>query len=296
MYSSNLEKNPFIQKLLTIDLPAIAKRTKFHQRVRKVEASDFLLSFFHVALNGTYSLSNWAIQLSLQAGNAITKQGLWKRLTKSHSEFLKEVLKEVICCDLSDFSMKTNIDKNHLFEKFGRVLIHDSTTIHLPDCLSNVFKGNWATGKLRSLAKIQAVINIKNHSFTHLELSDFSENDQSWATRSLSFIKKGGLVIRDLGYYATNIFRELINKEAYFISKLRFGTHVYNPDGQRINLAKLLKNKSILELDVLLSKKRIPVRLVAQRVNDSVAEQRIRNARNDRDKRLNHNDEYYPTA
>jgi hypothetical protein len=59
-------------------------------------------------------------------------------------------------------------------------------------------------------------------------------------------------------------------------------------------LKKLLAGKNILDAKVLCgAKERLRVRLVAIKLDEQQAAERIRKAKNDRDKRLNHDDDYY---
>lgn len=293
MFDSKIVKNPFIQKLYKFDLNQIAKENQVYSRHRKASPVDLLISFFIITLKGQYTLSNWATQLGFQLQTSISKQAIWKRLTQHQANFLSSVLTMLIHDDLSNLSQKISFDYHPLFKSFKRVLVHDSTTLRLPDHLRDVFKGNRSKGERKSLAKIQAIINLKDHSYTHLEVSDFSTNDQKHASLSLPFIKKGDLIIRDLGYFVLEVLEKIVHKKAFFISKLRYGIHVYDTKGDRVNLNNLLKKKHQLDMQVLIGQRKVPVRLIAQKIDDSIAEQRRRKAANDRDKRYNHSKEYY---
>lgn len=293
MLDSKIVKNPLIQKLYKLDINNIAKQHSAYSRHRKINPVDLLVSFFIVNLKGQYSLSNWASQLGLQLQLSVSKQAIWKRLTQHQTNYLSAVLTLLIHDDLSRLSKKISFNYHPLFHSFKRVLVHDSTTIQLPDHLRDFFKGNSCRGERKSLAKIQAIINLKDHLYTHIEVSDFSTNDQKYASQSLPIIKKGDLIIRDLGYFALDVLKEIMYKKAFFISKFRYGIHVYDVNEDRIDLNKILQKKTSLDMNVLIGKRKIPVRLIAQKVNDSIAEQRRRKARNDRDKRYNHSKEYY---
>lgn len=293
MITVNVENNPVFKKLYSLELDKIATTTGFSQRQRKVSPKDFLVTFFVITLQGSYSLSNWAIQLGIAIGKTVSKQGVWKRLSFKHAQFLEAVLKKAICSDIEDFASSSMISKISLFKNFKRVLIQDSTLVHLPDYLSEVFKGNTSKGKRKALAKIQAVIDIKVNRFINLELKDFSENDQKSAHLTLSIIKAGDLIIRDLGYYVISVFQQIIDKKAFFISKLRYGINLYNIDGKELSLSKELRRQVMIDKKVLMGKQKVPVRIIARKLDHSIADERRRKARNNRDKRLNHNEEYY---
>ncbi len=70
-------------------------------------------------------------------------------------------------------------------------MINDSSSIKLPDVLKSFFKGNYSKGKLKSLAKIQAIIDLKSDRFVHLELGDYTKNDQKVSTDILAMLQPG---------------------------------------------------------------------------------------------------------
>ena len=293
MINRNIENNPLVQKFFEIDFFNLSKEAGFTLRQRKASADQWLLSFFALSLQSQFSFSNWAIQLSLIIKDSISKQGLWKRLNQAHRDFLESVLKKVISQQIDDFSSQNAINKNLLFNKFGRVLIQDSTTIRLPVHFNKIFPGNRANGSLKSLLKIQAIINLKNHHFPLLEVNKYKENDQKFSSTSASVFQKGDLIIRDLGYFVLKNLSQITQKGAFYISKLRYGVNIYDQEGSQIDLLKVVKNKSVWEQEVYLGKQKIKTRITVFKVSEATAEKRRRKAKNDRDKRLNHSKKYY---
>lgn len=145
-----------------------------------------LMVFFMASLSSDYSLANWSLQLDRLFGLHVSKQGIWNRLTGSYNRFLEQVLFQVLKADLTAFRP---LDLSQgVLNRFNRILIHDSTTISLPDGLKSFFKGNYSRGNLKALAKIQAIIDLKSDSFVDLELGDYAKNDQRASTDILSII------------------------------------------------------------------------------------------------------------
>lgn len=288
---SNLSNSWLMNKLTVLKLEDIATDCGFVQRLRKLDPVSMLISFFMASLSSDYSRSNWALQLEGLFGLRISKQGIWNRLTGSYSRFLEQILLQALKLDLKSFS---GLDLSQsLLDGFNRILINDSTTIALPDVLNSSFKGNHSRGKLKSLAKIQAVIDLKSDTFVHLELGDYAKNDQSASPDILSMIKPGDLVLRDLGYFVLDIIAKISKAQGLLISKLRYGLCLYHINGRKLDLVKLLKDNSALDTKILVGKDKIPLRLVASPVHQQIASQRRRKAKKDRDRRKNHSKDYY---
>jgi hypothetical protein len=281
------------KKIDSLDLDKIAKESKFYKRTpKKINAAALLLSFFTMSLNEHYSFRNWAVQLSLWCSVNISKQGIWKRCNETQITFLKNVLERVMTLDAIDFVQKINFTTGHLFGSFNKVLIQDSTCLSLPDRFSQAFKGHTCSGKRRALAKIQSVFDLKTNKFTLFEIGDFSKNDQKASLDIIPLVGMNDLVIRDLGYFVSKVFEDIVQKGAYFISRLRLDVDVFNQEEEKLDILKKLKSQQYLDLKVLISSNKIPVRLVAIKLPAAIAEERKRKALNNRDKRLNPSKQY----
>lgn len=180
-----------------------------------------------------------------------------------------------------------------LFGCFKRVLLQDSTTLSLPDTLTRYFPGNISRGVQKAVARIQCIMEVTAMRFVHFSLNGFTENDQSASHLINSYLGKSDLVIRDLGYFVLNSLEEITGKQAYFLSRLRFNVKIYSREGKCLPLYKLLCKNQIDQWVWIGEKHRLPVRLVMVRLPAAQAAERIRKARKDRDKRLNHSLLYY---
>ena len=95
-----------------------------------------------------------------------------------------------------------------ILKYFKNVIIDDSTTISLPDELVNEFPGNVVNGKRRSQAKIHAMHNLTQNNFLFFHIHSFANNDQSLAGDVLPFLKKGNLILRDLGFLVLDVVKK----------------------------------------------------------------------------------------
>jgi hypothetical protein len=287
-FSTKVKKNfdRFFDKAL---INRISKSSGFVlRRARKITAYHFVLGFFISSCRQQNTFSGWAFQIGLLSGKSVSKQGLFDRLHCSASAFAKQLLQQV----LLEQTAKEYTAK--MFVSFGKVLLHDSTTLRLPEALSKMFPGNYSMGKQKAVAKIQSIIDIKAMRFIDLVLGAFTENDQSASGSIVGQVKKGDLVIRDLGYFATSTFEKLIELEVHFLSRLRYRVSLFDKQGNPISVKKLLQGGKQVDRWVFMgTKKRLKVRLVMIPLPKEQAADKIRKAKQDRDKRLNHSKMYY---
>ncbi len=76
-------------------------------------------------------------------------------------------------------------------------------------------------------ACLQFEFDLKSGHVTDLDITASNRPDVKDALELLDNVKKGDLVIRDLGYYAFNSFINILKKEAFFISRLGAKTNVF---------------------------------------------------------------------
>ncbi len=143
------------------------------------------------------------------------------------------------------------------------------------------------------MARIQTILDLKTMQFLSFTLSGFTRNDQAASGDIIPLCSAGDLIIRDLGYFALSTFQQLADKGVHFLSRLRFGLNIYELDGTAIALKSLLKKQNKVDRWVLIGEKKVMVRLVMLPVPKEVAAEKKRKAKQDRDKRLNHSNEYY---
>lgn len=239
--------------------------------------------------HGEKSYASWASAMTEQIGVTVSKQGLFKRMNYSWVKLLKILVERVLQIQIAETSHKLKC------RLFTNIYIQDSTSISLPDFMRHLFPGNYSRGKQKAVAKINVIINVMSGLCTRFSISSFTTNEQRLSDTILSIAKAGDLVIRDLGYYVLDVFKRMSEEGIFFISRQRFGVFLIDPKTlKELSIVKLLKNKSHLDINVLCGKKQnLPVRLIAFRLDRKKVAQKVRKARQDRDKRLNHSKEYY---
>jgi hypothetical protein len=128
--------------------------------------------------------------------------------------------------------------------------------------------------------RIQAVLDLVSQRFVHFGLSHFRRNDQAAACDVLAVVQKGDLVLRDLGYFVLDSLAKMAEAGAFFLSRLRVSTGIWDATGREpLDLLKLLRRQGRVDLRVRLGAQKVPVRLVAVKLPVEVAAERRRRAR-----------------
>lgn len=238
---------------------------------------------------GNKSYWSWARSLSNVTGKTVSKQAIFSRMNTNWVKTIQTLLQTVIGQQAGK-----QID-TQLFAHFNNVWLQDSTTLHLPHILAKKFKGNVSRGKQHAVAKLNVIIHAVNGLCPVMEWSSFTVNEQQLSKNILQVAKAGDLVIRDLGYFVIRVFQQLASTNIYFLSRWRYGVHLYHPQsGALINLSKLLCGKTWHEQEVICGKEHsVKVRLVAIKLSAEKTNERTRKAKRNRDRRLNYSADYY---
>ncbi len=272
---------PFIRFFSNTKIMEIAQNTGFLKRKRDILPETFVKVFvFKLATVINPSLKQIASMCEeIQPGLTISKTAIHKRLP-SASLFLQSIFAE---------TMKMTIKKAmpakaaNILSTFSDVKICDSTKITLPDKLKDIWPG--IGGKnAKSAIKIQGVYSLVSSCFSSIELTRSPGVDTTYSSQLLKLVNKDELLITDLGYFYKDFFRKLSAKGAYFLSRIRTNTVIYeinNDQANIINLAKFLNGKSIVDQDVLVGvsyQPQLKCRLIAIRLPEDVVNERRRKA------------------
>lgn len=288
MKSSNI-RHQIVNALERIDLCNLAEESKFVRRKpRKITAPIFIKMLLVWACEGYQSWRLAALGLSISTQTLISKTALFKRCKNNAVDFVKKVIEALIAS--TDAVENLAFDVPIALQSFRRIIVQDSTCIKLHSRLAEFFPGaKNHTQSTQASLKIQAAFDVLSQQFIYFQLACFRDNDQS-AAKDIEFVKKGDLIIRDLGYFVLNAFQAIIDQGAFFVSRWQHNTALLDPQTKApIQLLKILKKSpGKLDMSVLLGcKKQIPVRLVAIKLPQDIAQQRRRKAKNDRHPKAN---------
>lgn len=279
---------PVIARLCTMlpddALLAKGRETGFAARApRKITPAAFVRASCMVAQTACRSLEAMALAIGVMTGRSVSKQAVSERITKRAVALLHEAVSMVLSTSLG---WQQSLGRG-VFAQFGRVLLQDSTCVSLPDCLARVFPGSRNHLRAYAVLKIQTVYDLLAERFVKFKLTPFSCNDQAAAPDILDLLREHDLVIRDLGYFTLVTFAAIHDRNAFFLSRLRYGTSIFDEAGAtRLDLLALLRRDGSLDRVVRLGVgEKLPVRIVAIPIPQSEADARRRALRTNRDRR-----------
>ena len=268
-------------------LTTLARQTGAVQRQRKIKPMSLFGALCLLTLRGSCSLSMAAMFTGILGGCVLSKQALSQRI----NEFWVHLFSKILGCTLARAGLSVEAKATGIFSFFNRVLVNDSTKLALPKKLAPYFPGSCnQTKKQNAMISLQTTLDLLNETYVYFGVAPFTYNDQRAAPDILEIISAGDLIIRDLGYFVPRVFRAIIDKSAYFLSRYHHGTDLIDANGNKIDLLVVLKKTPLLDIKLYLGKQaRVPVRLVAIPVPDKVANERRRKLlkNKNRDRRLN---------
>jgi hypothetical protein len=260
------------------NLSHAARSVGFLKRAsKKITPQNFLLTCCLFALQARGSFSTFATFWFDLVGQTLSKQAVAKRFSAAAVQFMETVLQQVILSLVG----RPRVNASSL--RFHRILIHDSTCLKLHQKLAGLFPGSVNQAGQSGILKIQGCIDLLKGCFISFGITPYTRNDQTAAGDILSLLKKGDLLIRDLGYHVTEVFKQIDQLSAFFLSRMRLDCHIYSPTtGQRINLLQMLKGLTQWDGAVLFSQEKLPLRLVAVRLPQAVGNERRRKQKADK--------------
>jgi hypothetical protein len=256
---------------------------------KKIHAYDLLMGFLLMFNKGLYTLESWAACIEQFTGTVVSKQAVSLKIEARYVNFFKELATALL--DRHERPpQQTSPRGQSLFEPFRRVLIEDSTCCSLDDSLAEAFPSSGQAATVR----VQLCYELHQSQMHSLAVQSYRDNDQKHAPALVKTLKQGDLVIRDLGYFSTEVFRQIAQQKAFFLSRLRYRVNLYDThSGARIDLLRLGRGQKRLDLEVELgSEHRFKVRLVGIRLSEAKAKQRRRQAKRDRHSKSNHSAHY----
>ncbi len=263
-----------MQTVLTTVPDSIARGTGFVQRVSKLSASTFCQTCVLGWLKNPAATLDGLTVTAAGLGLSISSPGLHQRFTREAATLLQEVLQAAVSEVVSAEPVAIPI-----LNRFTAVIIQDGSTITLPPALAEVWQGCGGSGDEPSAAlKIQVGLDVRTGALQGPILQDGRSQDRTSPLQGPSGTAKA-LRLNDLGYFSLDNLQELGKEEEYYLTRLQARTVVFDQDDSRVNLLTLLQQQSSIVVDIPIKiglTHRLPVRLLAVRVTEGVANERRR--------------------
>jgi hypothetical protein len=268
--------------VLTKSAESLARPSGFVQRNSKLTGPLFAKTLVLGWIGQPAASVSQLCQVSAELGLAITPQGLEARLGSRAVSFFEQLLKVTVSQLITPSSVAIPI-----LTRFGAVIIDDSTTIGLPDALAEVWPGTGErTGHNQSALKLQVRYDLGSGRLDGPLLQAGRANDRTSPLQTTP-LPVGSLHLADLGYFSLDLLEAEQTAGGYWLRRLPVQTVVFDAQGCRPELHRLLEAQSkaqskvqssdMIDLQVSLGvKKRFRCRLLAARVPQDVAEERRR--------------------
>lgn len=244
-------------------------------RSRKFSAEGFLLTLFKAILSGKASFNEMAERLGGFEPLKMSKQAFWNRINPQAISFLLDSL-------ATSLQLKTlNESKlsNALRGRFRRILIEDSTTHRLHHSNSDHSPGHGNGRSKTSLLKVDVTLDLISGSCVQNSLHNGTQQDKEIGKDLVDIVKKGDLVLRDMGYFVIAEFALIERLQASWLSRVPVSVIIKDLSGSKIEETLRACQSDRWDGEVLLGEKeRHCCRLIAVRASPEVVRQNLKAA------------------
>lgn len=259
-----------LQTVFTTKADEAARLSGFCQRSSALGGRAFAQAMTFGCLDNPLPTLDNFCSFAAAAGAPVRPQAFDKRFGPASAEFLRLTLANAVNQVVAIEPLAVG-----LFARFTAVLIQDSTTVSLPDCLETIWKGTGGRVEenTRSAVKFQVRLDLCSGQMTG-PFPDHGKSSDSKSSLQLDDLPVGSLRIADLGYFELDVFARIAKGGAYWLSRWQYKTVLYIPKVGRIKLADWLEKQTVDTIDIEVEigcKHRLRGRLVAIRVPDEVA-------------------------
>ena len=262
-----------LKRILQERANELAKQTGCIQRKRKFSGAVLLQTLvFGWQQHPDASLEQLASTAEL-GEVSVTDTAVDKRFTPQCAAFLHTVLEE-----MSSVVVQAAHDVPiALLRRFSAVILEDSSSVALPDELTEIWRGCGGNQDHTAAAvKLHVRWELKGGRLWGPQLTNgrTSDHRSPWNSEQ---VLAGSLLVRDLGYFDLQRLAERHRAGAYSLTRLHAGTALFTPSGQSLCLEQVLPARvgQMKQMHVLVgAKQRLPMRLLLLRVPKEVGDQR----------------------
>ncbi|MFU1888169.1 IS4 family transposase [Bacillus wiedmannii] len=246
------ELNLFAQELhyflSPVVLKDIAKQVGFVQRSSKYQANELIALCVWLSQEiASTSLAQLCGQLEVSTGVLISPERLNQRFNPAAIAFLREVFTSLLTQKLCS----NHLLSAHVISTFNRIRILDATVFQLPDHFATDYQGSGGSSNTAGV-KIQLEYDLLSGQFLHVHVGSGKQNDKTYGSTCLTSLQSHDVCIRDLGYFDLKDLHTIDKCGAYFISRLKLNTRIYqkNKAPEYFQNGTIKKHSEYIQLDM----------------------------------------------
>ncbi|CAH2461806.1 hypothetical protein IIQ_05189 [Bacillus cereus VD118] len=177
----------------------------------------------------------------------ISPEGLNQRFNKAAVQFLQHTLSELLNQKLTS-SIPISSPYTSVFK---RIRILDSTAFQLPDLFSFVYPGAGGCSHTAGV-KVQLEYDLLSGQFLHIHTGPGKQHDRTYGSLCVPTVTANDLCIRDLGYFHLKDLQHIQNEKAYYISRIKSNTRIYqkNPSPNYFQDGRIKKGTEYIQIDM----------------------------------------------
>jgi len=265
-----------LQKLLEEEATELGKESGFVQRRSKMTATKFVETRVVGLLERPEASLNELVAVSAELGVAISEPGLQERINRKGVELLARLLKKMLERLQNPVSLPGEV-----LRQFSAIYVLDSSIVTLPPSMQETFAGFASPGS-EAAVKFQLSYEYLRGNLAALEMETGRTTDQR-CTLAVRLAQVGSLHLEDLGYFDQDDLATIDQAGAFFVTRLKYGTHLYRQrhDPTPVDLLSTLRAQTDprYEQQVYVgARQHLAVRLVCQRLPEQAVAQRRRKA------------------
>ncbi|WP_368936208.1 IS4 family transposase [Bacillus sp. SH8-8] len=238
-----------IQSLLSPNtLQNLARDVGFVQRTSKYQAKDLVALCVWISQNvAKTSLTQLCSCLEASTEVLISPEGLNQRFNATAVQFLQQLLAEF----LNQKLFSTKLLTSPYTSIFKRIRILDSTAFQLPDIFSTIYPGAGGCSHTAGV-KIQLEYDLLSGQFLHIHTGPGKQHDRTYGSLCAPIVTANDLCIRDLGYFHLKDLQHIQEKKAYYISRIKSNTRIYqkNPNPDYFQDGRIKKGTEYIQIDM----------------------------------------------
>lgn len=247
------------------DLDLLATKTRLVVRKsRKFTPSGFLQSLLGSVVTGLASLNQLAASLKELLPAAMSRQSLHARFDIRSTAFLMVVL-----CDLMEQRFRPAVAALG-GTGIRRILVEDSSGQVLPKSNCDNFPAHGNHRGATAGVKIDFAFDLLSSSIVFHSLQAATEQEKTIGKDFVSEVRRGDLVLRDMGYFSLGEFAIIEAREAWWLTRLPLTTGVTLANGDVLEKRLKGSRREIIDLVVLAGEYGKKCRLVAVRAAPEV--------------------------